>query len=194
MRRSAVGSLVALMTLLLGASAATAQENPAPPPTPTPSPVPAPTPAADPADVGSVDAILAALYDVISGPAGERDWQRFRTLFAPGALLLPMAPRPDGTLALRVLGFEEYARVAGDFFRREPFFEVETGRRLERFGNVVSVMSGYASRRAPEEEPFSRGVNAITLVTDGARWYVVSIAWDVDREGNTIPEDLSGGR
>jgi hypothetical protein len=154
---------------------------------------PAVTPA-DSADVESMDAVLAALYDVISGPAGERDWDRFRSLFVPGATLAPAAPRPDGSTVIRVLSVEDFIQVAGEFFRREPFYEVETGRRLDRFGNVASVMSGYASRRAPGEEPFSRGVNAITLLTDGTRWYVLTIAWDVDREGNPIPEELAGAR
>ena len=40
-------------------------------------------PAAHPQDVASVDAIIAALYDVISGDSGVvRDWDRFRSLFA----------------------------------------------------------------------------------------------------------------
>lgn len=147
---------------------------------------------ADPADVESIDTILGALYGVISGPAGERDWDRFRSLFAPRATLAPTAPRPDGTTTIRILSVEEYIQAAGEFFRREPFYEVETGRNLERFGNVASVMSGYASRRAPDQDPFARGVNAITLLTDGTRWYVLSIAWDVDREGNPLPADLAG--
>ena len=47
-------------------------------------------PEADPADVESIDAIIAALYDVISGPIGEkRDWDRFRSLFVPDARLIP---------------------------------------------------------------------------------------------------------
>jgi hypothetical protein len=167
------------VALAAAPSAAYGQEAPAAPPA---------------ADVASIDAILAALYDVISGPAGERDWIRFRSLFAPGALLVPAAPRPDGTSPLRALGVEDFIRVSGEYLRREPFYEVETGRRLERFGNVASVLSGYASRRAPGEEPFARGVNAITLVTDGGRWTIVSIAWDVERTGNAIPEDLAPRR
>ena len=47
-------------------------------------------PAPKPADVASVDAIVAALYDVISGDPGiERDWDRFRSLFYPGARMIP---------------------------------------------------------------------------------------------------------
>lgn len=147
-------------------------------------------PAADPADVESVDAIVTALYDVISGPAGERDWERFRTLFAPGALLVPAAPAADGSTPLRALSVEGYVERVGPYFAESPFYEVESARETARFGNVASLMSAYESRTDPAGEPFARGINAITLVTDGQRWYVVSVAWDVDRPGNEIPPDF----
>ena len=66
------------------------QTSPAPLATPAP-------PAAKPADVASPDAILAAAYEVISGPAGQaRDWDRFRSLCLPGARLIPTGPKKDG--------------------------------------------------------------------------------------------------
>ncbi|HUP00449.1 MAG TPA: hypothetical protein VM737_02885 [Gemmatimonadota bacterium] len=146
-------------------------------------------PAAAPADVESIDAIIAALYDVISGPAGGRDWDRFRSLFAPGAVLSSMVPRPDGTTPLRVFGVEDFVQRSGAFLQENPFFERESGRGLQRFGNIANAMSAYESRRSPEDpEPFTRGINTITLVTDGTRWYLVSIAWDEVREGNPLPD------
>lgn len=150
-------------------------------------------PTADAADVESIDAIVTALYDVISGPAGERDWARFRTLFAPGATLVPASPLPDGTAPLRALSADGYAERVGPFFAENPFYEVESARETARFGNVASLMSAYESRRDPSEEPFARGINAITLVSDQERWYVVSVAWDVDRPGNEIPAGFGSG-
>ncbi|HET6362285.1 MAG TPA: hypothetical protein VFH11_09510 [Gemmatimonadota bacterium] len=145
-------------------------------------------PVADPADVESIDAIIAALYDVISGPAGERDWQRFRSLFAPNATLAPMVPRPDGSLSVRVISPDRYVEWGSAFFTEHAFYEREAGRKLERFGNVANAMSFYESRHAPDEEPFTRGVNTITLLHDGTRWYVLSIAWDEVREGLPAPD------
>ena len=145
-------------------------------------------PAADPADVESIDAIIAALYDVISGPAGERDWDRFRSLFAPNATLSPMAPRPDGSTPLTVISPERYVQWGQAFFEDNAFYEREAGRELERFGNVANAMSFYESRHAPDEEPFTRGVNTITLLHDGERWYVLSIAWDEVRDGLPAPD------
>jgi hypothetical protein len=150
-----------------------------------------PPPAADPADVESVDAIITALYEVISGPAGDRDWDRFRSLFAPRATLSPMVPRRDGSIPVRVITPEEYVGIGGGYFSQNAFYEVEAGRKLERFGNVANAMSFYESRNAPDQEPFTRGVNSITLIHDGARWYVLSIAWDEVREG--LPAPAYGG-
>src|ERR1700678_3150851 len=58
-------------------------------------------PAANPADVSSPDAILAATYDTISGPAGQqRDWDRFRSLFIPGARLMSARLAKDGSYSV----------------------------------------------------------------------------------------------
>src|SRR5580698_564307 len=65
------------------------------------APAAATTPTANPADVSSVDAIMAATYDVISVPAGKaRDWDRFRSLFVPGARLMAVHEDKDGTFSL----------------------------------------------------------------------------------------------
>ena len=52
---------------------------------------------ADPADVKSVDAIIAALYDVISGGAGQpSNWNRMRSLFLSEGKLLATGQQPTG--------------------------------------------------------------------------------------------------
>lgn len=148
-----------------------------------------PAVAARPADVSSVDAIIAALYEVISGPAEQkRDWDRFRSLFGPAARLIPTGQRADGTHSMRVFTPDEYAANAGTFFETNPFFEREIGRRTERFGGMVHVFSAYDSKRAPSDTvPFARGINSIQLVNDGTRWWVMTILWEAERPGNRIP-------
>jgi hypothetical protein len=149
----------------------------------------------DPADVGSLDDILAAVYDVISGPAGEdRDWDRFLSLFMPGARLIPSGANADGAVGARVMTPEAYVAQVGPQLERGGFFEVELGRRVERYGPVVHVMSAYASRRnADDPEPFARGVNSFQLLDAGDRWYVVGIFWAAESPGNPIPPELLGG-
>lgn len=160
-------------------------QDPAPAST-TPRP-----PAANPADVASLDAIVAALYDVISGPAGQaRNWDRFRSLFTPGARLIPARARPDGGAEAMVLDPEGYIGRTSRFFEQNGFFERELARRTDRFGNIAHVFSTYASfRTAQDTAPFSRGINSIQLLKDGSRWWVVSIFWDAERAGLTIPPE-----
>lgn len=154
-----------------------------------PAAAPSAIPAADPKDVASPDAILAALYDVISGPAGQkRNWDRFRSLFIPGARLIPTGRTPDGKGRVRTMTPDEYAAASGPGLERSGFFEREIGRTTDSFGSVTHVFSAYDSKRLPtDEKPFARGIHSIQLFHDGARWYVVTVFWDSEREANPIP-------
>lgn len=170
----------------------------APAPAPTSAARPAPSapavPAANPADVASIDAIMHALYDVISGPAGKaRDWQRFRSLFVPGARLIPSGKARDGSIRHRIMTPDDYVKGSGAVLDTMGFYESEIARRTERFGNVAHAFSTYESRHAPGEAPFSRGINSIQLFHDGTRWWVVTIFWDSEREGNAIPAQYLPG-
>ena len=153
-------------------------------------------PTANPADVESIDAIMIAVYDVISGDAGvARDWDRFRSLFAPGATLSPVG-RPDGTTYVRrAITPEQYARTSGSYLERNGFHEVEIHRVTERYGVIAHAFSTYESRRmASDPEPFARGINSIQLMNDGSRWWVVSIFWLGEGPDHPIPAKyLPGG-
>ncbi len=157
---------------------------------------PAGVPAANPADVESVGAILTAVYDVISGPRGaQRDWDRMRSLFYPGARLIPAGPRPDGSGAVaRITTLDGWIEGAERFFADSPFYEVEVARRTERFGNIAHSFSTYESRSAPNDpEPFARGINSFQLLKDGARWWIINIFWQAEGPGNPIPAVYNEG-
>jgi hypothetical protein len=187
--------LVVTCCAFLVVSAQTEKEKPKPAPEPAPMPkpltveTPAP-PAANPADVNSLDAIIAAVYDVISGPAGKkRDWDRMRSLFVPGARLIPTGPRPTGGYGSRVLTVDEYIERASGFFEKEGFYEREAARRTEEFGQIAHVFSTYESRHAPDEaKPFQRGINSMQLMNDGTRWWLVTIFWQGEDEKTPLPE------
>ena len=140
------------------------------------------------ADSASPEAIIAALYDVISGPAGQaRDWDRFRGLFSIGARLLPAAPRPDGSAPV-ALSPDDYVTRSNDRLVKDGFFEQEIASRTEAFGTIMHVFSTYESRRAKtDEKPFARGINSIQLMQHGGRWWIVTVMWDSERPDNPIP-------
>ncbi len=182
-----------VLLVVHAACAAGPAPNAGPPPAATAPAVTAgaDAPPARPADVASVESIITALYDVISGgPGQDRDWDRFRSLFTGGARLIVEAPAQNGRVPSRNMTVEEYASSADAFLKRDGFWEQEIARRVERYGNVAHVFSTYESRvNTPESPPFSRGINSIQLVTNGERWWVVTILWDFERPGNPIPRE-----
>ena len=188
--------VISLTIIFCVVAIATAQtEKPKPSPVPSPMPkkltveTPA-TPAANPADVASIDAIIAAVYDVISGPTGKkRDWDRMRSLFVPGARLIPTGPHQAGGYGSRVLTIDEYIERACVFFEKAGFFEKESARQIEQFSQIAHVFSTYESRHAPDDaKPFQRGINSIQLMNDGKRWWIVTIFWQGEDEKTRLPE------
>ena len=145
-------------------------------------------PKAKAADVSSVDAILASLYDVISGPAGQpRDWNRFRSLFVPDARLIPTRHNKTGNGAdVGIFTPEQYQERATTALA-QGFFERGIHNTTESFGDIVHIFSTYESRHTKDGEPFQRGINSIQLLKDGNRYWIVTIFWDGESPTNPIP-------
>ncbi|HEY6765130.1 MAG TPA: hypothetical protein VI386_10180 [Candidatus Sulfotelmatobacter sp.] len=183
--------VIALLTASLAA-----QKSEATPPVPLPPQTPmlsaadlaAKVPAPKPEDVKSLDAILAAIYDVISGPAGDRDWNRFRSLFLPQSRFTQTSPAPDGKSTVVISwNEEEFIHDASDLFTKEAFYENAIVNEPDVYGNMAQVFSSYESRHKAGEKPFQRGINSIQLLNDGKRWWVLSILWDAERPDNPLP-------
>lgn len=153
------------------------------------------TPPAKPEDVKSLDAIMHAVYDVISGPADkERDWARFKSLFIPGARLIPTVKPPSSPVYItRVLTPDEFATRSAQGLKQAGtgFFEKEISRKTEQWGQIAQVFSTYESRHAANDpEPFVRGINSFQLLNDGQRWWVVTIYWQGETKDNPIPQEF----
>jgi len=149
---------------------------------------------ANAADVESIDAIVTAAYDSISGPAGLRDWNRVRSLFMPGARLIPTGSAPgamnaNDKIVPQVLNIEGYIVRSADYVEKNGFFEREIARRTEQFGHIAHVWSTYESHHKTDDpRPFMRGINSIQLMHDGARWWIVTIYWQHESPDNPIPK------
>ena len=129
-------------------------------------------PDADPHDVDSIDAIITAAYEGISGRAGEkRDWDRERSLYYPGARLIPTAkPGANDALAPQILDVHGFIARVEPYFAEYGFYEKEIARRTEQFGHIAQVWSTYESRHNEDDpQPFARGINSIQLFYDGNR-------------------------
>lgn len=182
-------TFVATMSLFVICLSAAAQNaQPSPQATPAPAPTASPVVAVRPGDVDSIEHIIAAVYDVISGPAGPRDWDRFRSLFYPGARLIPTRHNDKGAASARVLTPDEYAERGQGFFSKEGFFENSAVNRVEQWDKIAHVWSTYESRHAKGEKPFARGINSFQLFNDGSRWWILSIYWEAEDATHSLPE------
>ncbi|HXC96894.1 MAG TPA: hypothetical protein VNU92_14425 [Edaphobacter sp.] len=146
-------------------------------------------PVAKPEDVKSPDAIIAAVYDVISGVKGQqRNWDRMRSLFVPDARLIPAIAGKDGHNDALMLSVDGYIERSGARLTNDGFFERSINNEMEQFGNIVQIWSTYESRHDPaDEKPFARGINSFQLLKDGDRYWVVNIFWDSENPNKPIP-------
>ncbi len=160
----------------------------------TVSPAGSEVPTASHEDVATIDGIMEALYDVISGPAGQaRNWDRFRSLFLAEARLIPTGFR-DGAATASLWTPEDYVAMAGSSLEENGFFEIEIGRVEERFENIAHVFSTYQSRRTADGDVIQRGINSIQLTWDGERWWIVNIMWRGVGPHAEIPAKYLRGR
>ena len=145
----------------------------------------------NPADVSSLDGIMKAIYDVISGDAGKpRDWDRFRGLFHKDARLIPSGKNGQtSVISANALTPDQYVTRVEPFFAKEGFYERELARHVDLYGNIAQVFSTYQSFHSPTDKtPFMRGINSFQLFNDGKRWWVVTIYWQAETADNPVPQ------
>ena len=148
-------------------------------------------------DEQAIGAVIDEMYDMISGPAGPRDWSRQANCFLPEARQVrtwvddgeTQYRLGDGTVchgkpAMLAMGPEEYQRNVTPFFMANPFYEVETGRRIDLFGNMAHVWSHYEARTSPDDADVERrGINSIQLFRHPELgWRIIHMIWDNERE------------
>jgi len=146
-----------------------------------------------PEDVASIDGIIKAFYDVISGPAGQpRQWGRDRTLYIPDVRFVSMSLGKDGRPRAQVMSHQQFVDRSDAGLVKQGFYERELGRSTRSFGNVTQVMSSYEMRQQADGPVIGRGVNLLQLYYDGSRWWIAAAQWDDEREGLKIPAELGG--
>ncbi len=144
---------------------------------------------ARPGDVSTIDGIVKAYYEVISGPAGQpREWSRDRTLYPPHVRFVEITEGKDGNLRAKTMTHQEYVDGSDPGFLKNGFDEHEIHRVTERFGSIANVFSTYESRRRRDGPVIARGINSLQLFHDGARWWIASSAWQDESPAHPIPK------
>jgi hypothetical protein len=140
------------------------------------------------ADLAGIDQAIRGVYKVISGPVGQkRDFERMRSLFAPGATMKAIGPTGlhGGTV-------EDYISRNKDILEKMGFNERELGRRVEIWGGLATAWSAYDGRTA-DGSFHERGINSFQLVKIDGKWLVASILWQEETPQNPLPRDLIKG-
>ncbi|HYB53692.1 MAG TPA: hypothetical protein VEG84_07490 [Thermoanaerobaculia bacterium] len=149
-----------------------------------------PSVAARAEDVGSIDGIVKAYYDVITGPPGKpREWSRDRTLYISDLRFVAMSVDKQGQPVARIQSHQQYVDGSDAQMVARGFDEHEIHRITQRFGNIAHVFSTYETREKPGGPLIGRGINSIELFWDGKRWWIASAIWDDERPDNPLPKE-----
>lgn len=147
-------------------------------------------PQARDADAAAIGAAIDAMYAMISGPAGPRDWSRQRQWFHPDCRQVRTGVDTQGRPWMQAFTLDEYRANADALLAGMDFYETETARELRVFGNIAHAWSRYEARTAPgDATPERRGINSIQLLrgADG-HWRIFHMVWDNERPGLPLPE------
>lgn len=143
-------------------------------------------------DPTSVSAVIDAMYAMVSGPAGPRDWSLQRAVFHPDARQMRTGLGPDGKPWIKIMSLDDYVADTKAFFAANDFYEIEIARRVHVFGNIAHAWSIYEARRAPgDTAPERRGINSIQLYCDErGHWRIMSMIWDNERDGLAVDRNI----
>ena len=132
-----------------------------------------------------IGAAVTAMYAMVSGPAGPRDWSRQFEVFHEDARQMRTGVDGQGAPSIRIMDPQSYAKDTAPFFAETPFFEIEVARRIDVLGNMAHVWSLYEAYAEPgQSTPERRGINSIQLYNDGQKgWRIISMIWDNERAG-----------
>jgi hypothetical protein len=147
-----------------------------------------PTIAARAEDVSTLDGVVKAYYDVISGPPGRpREWARDRTLYLPGVRFVDLKESKDGAISARIATHQEYVDRTNADLVQKGFDEREIHRETHQYGSIANIFSTYESRLKPGGSVIARGVNSLQLFHDGKRWWIVGATWQDESPKHPIP-------
>lgn len=145
-------------------------------------------------DVQSTDAIIKALYEVISGEAGaERDWERFKNLFTADARLIPTSKNQERQISYATMTPTDYVKMFQSRIAT-GFYERELNRMTDAYGTIVHVFSTYETRESKDGPVTNRGINSIQLLKTHDRYYIMNIFWCGENTGFLLPDHYLKGR
>lgn len=139
-------------------------------------------------DVTSIDGIIKASYEVVSGDIGEkRQWKRDLSLHNSNAIYCFPTVNSEGETKQTIMPISDFHKLTDDMVVTTPFYENEINREVQIFGNIAHVWSTYETRLVKNGPVARRGINSIQLYFDEKRWWIISWTFDKESEFQKIP-------
>lgn len=142
-------------------------------------------------DTESIQSVLDAYYDCISGPIAEkRDFDRLRNLFHPQSRLI-YSYWDESSSKAGVLVFNDVEEFIErlDYLDKKGFYEHELSNITHDFSSIVQVFSTYAFRVEDKSIPEGKGITSYDLFFDGERYWIMSMFWVAENERYKIPAE-----
>jgi len=135
----------------------------------------------------AINKVVKDAYAVISFKKGTTpDYEAMRALFTSNATLYNF--RGDSLKFYYIDEFITGFNASIDSGNLIAFEEVELGGETEFFGNIGHRISAYASYINGAEEIGEKGVNSFQVMKVSGKWLINSLVWDIEKNGQPIPE------
>ena len=133
-------------------------------------------------DVKSIDAIINAYYDVVSGSSSD-PWEFERDKFIHSESAVITRLDENGKAESHTLE-AEYIPIG--LSPKEDFYEKELKRTVSKYGNIAQVWSAFEIRTDPSTESNIRGLNSIQLHYENGRWWIDSWTSEMESEKSSV--------
>ena len=143
-------------------------------------------------DVSSIDGMVKAYYEVVSGPAGRpRDWGRDATLYIPGVRFVVFNKDKNGKTTAQSMSHQEFVDASDAAMVGKGFYEHEIHRITHRAGDVAHVFSTAENALSPNGPPQGHSIDSLEMYWDGSRWWITSAnVWEVDPKAPPLPKEF----
>jgi hypothetical protein len=127
----------------------------------------------------AVEKPVALFYGIISGKADDpRDWDKFRGLFIPNAVLSIRRTGAHGEPQISSFSIAEYIDNLKKFLGTRDFYEFTSANDTRIFRDIACVRNTYEAYSDSGKQSFlKKGTNLISLVFDGTDWKIAAMLW-----------------
>lgn len=155
--------------------------------------IPAQTQTAETAreDSAAPEKVVSEFFALGSGPAGPRDFDRMRSLFATGGRVITIR-RPKANVKIEpatavTRSIDEYIQEAQKYLATNPNYERVVKTWVERYANLAQVFCAFEASNSLAGEITFRGVGSFQLLWDGKRWWILTAYWQGERPNEPLP-------